>query len=323
VMESEGGTHPGSLALLLWNIWLRPPPILDGQLERARQLPRALRGHDVVVLCEVFYEEAAQVLFEALAGEYPYRTPILGEVGRGRRIGLDGPAVAEERTGWRVRTKRWNGGVVILSRHPLDSVASRSFDGHLGPPDLFANKGVLYARLLKEGRPYHVLGTHCQAAPEPAVRLGYRLIGRDAEKEFEQHRMAGFDIVRRFIEELALPADELVLIAGDLNTDRIGAPRQFDEMLSRLDAVFPSPAPGSATATFDPTRNRLASGGAGQWIDYVLWSRSHLAPAAARIEALPHLAQGEWRRHRLGRKQETLSDHYPVLGSLSFAERRG
>lgn len=298
-----------TLRVLSYNIWLRPPPFLDGQGSRARALPQQLNGHDVVVLCEAFWRSLSLELFTALAGAYPHQshpTP--------PQDATDGSDPGEVRL--------WGGGVAILSRWPIEARARRSFSGVIGHPDSHANKGVLYTRINKHGQRYHVFGAHTQSSPEGYVRAALRAVGQDAGARFLAYRDAQFDRMRAFIEEQAISPRDPVVIAGDLNTDRLHEPGAHEGMLRRLDAVE-GPQVEGPSATFDPTQNPLATGARPLWIDYVLWSRQHLQPEESRVRVLPLRLERGWRRHPLGRTHHDLSDHYAVAAELIFPAPAG
>lgn len=294
-----------TLRVLTYNVWLRPPPFLDGQASRARALPQQLRGHDVLVLCEAFRRRLSLELFADLAGAYPHQSHPAP------------PRDATDRSDTDNGVRLWGGGVAILSRWPIEATARRSFSGIIGHPDRHANKGVLYARINKQGQRYHIFGSHTQAPPEGYVRAAHRALGRDAEARFLAFREAQFDRMRAFIEEQAISRQEPVVIAGDLNTDRLNAPAEYEGMLRRLAAAEGQHTAGPA-ATFDPQHNPLATGQRPMWLDYVLWSRRHLQPAGSQIRVLPLREEQGWRRHPLGRRHHDLSDHYAVAAELVF-----
>jgi endonuclease/exonuclease/phosphatase family metal-dependent hydrolase len=300
-MPSTGS--PQVIDLLTYNIWVRSWFLLDGRAQRLRWLERSVRGYDVVVLNEAFAKSLCQRLFDGLRDEYPYQSEILGGPSLPRPLGRG--------------LKLWNGGVAILSRWPMERVETRSFIHRLGPVDNGSDKGVVYARINKGGQRYHVLGTHTQAAPEGIVRWAYKALGRDVDAAFRSYRLANFAVIRTLVEDLKIRANEPVIIAGDMNTDRLGAPESFEQMLTYLNVAFPTHQSGHH-ATLDPATNPLATGKRAEWLDYVLWSRSHLQPHRSHIEARVMLADEAYRRHPLDHAQRDLSDHYAVFAHLEF-----
>lgn len=114
-----------SFNVLAYNIYMRPAGLFaDDQAARGAVLPSKLRGFDIIVFSEAFDNRVRDRLLADLAGEYPYRTRILGA---DRRIAQDG-------------------GVIIVSRWPITSEAQRLFGDVCTGGDCWADKGVLYAR---------------------------------------------------------------------------------------------------------------------------------------------------------------------------------
>lgn len=285
------------IEVLSYNVYLRPMA-LDGQKHRAAEIGRRLEGHDVLVLSEVFQRESSDLLLEALSRRYPYRTRILGE-------------------GYANEHGKMTGGVVILSRWPILEGDERIFEGVAAGPDALAAKGVLYARVAHPGGDVHVFGSHTQADPEPVYRQAHALFGRDADGIYDTVRDEQYALIERFVQERAIASSQPVLIAGDLNTDRLGAPSRFVSMLRALNASFPRQLRGEPS-TFDPRQNSLCVAPSAQWLDYVLCSRAHLQPSESEIEVKTMVAERPWRRHALGLSHRHLSDHFAVLARMSF-----
>jgi endonuclease/exonuclease/phosphatase family metal-dependent hydrolase len=285
------------LDVLAYNVWLRPG-VFDGQWPRARHLADALTGHDVLVLSEVFRRSVTEFLLTKLAEHYPYQTRIVG----------DDPAHGPLQI---------NGGVIIVSRYPIVSEDHQTFGDLSRGPDAWSAKGVAYACIDKLGQRYHVFGSHTQSDPEPLYRAAYSFVGRDAQIQYRRLRAAQFDRIKKMIESKRIPDCEPVIVAGDLNTDRLGCPDEFAEMLDRIDVSFPRVAE-DATSTFTPTQNPLCGEGRDQWLDYVLWSRSHLAPERCLLEVVQPKAKDGWQRHPWGQRYEDLSDHYAVRCRMTF-----
>ena len=149
------------------------------------------------------------------------------------------------------------------------------------------------------------------------MRPLYWLRGKNPNAAFVAHRLSNFEIVRRFVDEIAVPRDEPVLIVGDMNTCRTTETDHYAQMLAILDARAPDAATGHS-ATFCPTTNAFASGGGAKWLDHVLWSRSHLQPVDSRMRVRLLRSPRGWRSHRLGRRLFDLSDHYALWGRFTF-----
>ena len=241
------------------------------QSERARALAPHLLGYDVLVLQELFVNRWRDALLTDLAGAYPFRSDLVG------------------RDGARGVPWRQDGGVVILSRHPIERRATMTFDAVCAGTDCLADKGVAYVAIRVAGRMVHVFGTHAQSvyggAGAPRVRA------------------AQFTLLRDFVATLGIPSTDLVVVAGDLNVDAWSDERAA--MLTILDATWP-PIDGSTRFTWDPDRNAFADPPA-QWLDYVLTLRDHASPTSAWNRVVP-LRAGDL----------DLSDHFAVWGRFTL-----
>jgi endonuclease/exonuclease/phosphatase family metal-dependent hydrolase len=258
------------LDVLTYNVFLLPV-LPDSQGVRAPLMAEQLGGFDVVLLQEAHSNRHRDMVLRGLADDYPYRSQVLG----------------------RDRWLKQDGGVVILSRWPIEAERERLFGPLCEGRDCWADKGVLYARINKEGRRFHVFATHLQS-------------GGDARATRERQMAA----IRALIDELALPEDEPVLIGGDLNTDRFSDPASgaFTRMMLILGAAQPEPPSGGAhEPTYDPLRNPLSRGWRGRHIDYLLYATDHLRPDEAFTEVRRVAADGQ-----------PLSDHFAVHGRFVF-----
>ena len=257
--------------LLSFNAALLPAWVVDtDQSERVVRMAPHLAGYDVLVLQELFVDRWRDALLAELEDAYPYRGALVGEDGA-----RDLP--------W-----RQDGGILILSRWPIEREASLAFGSVCSGIDCLAEKGVAYVALRVGGRRIHVFGTHAQSIYGSAV---------------EEVRATQFAMLRTFIEAQAIPADEPVLIVGDLNVDAYTP--ELARMLELLDARWP-PVVRARRYTWDPTRNAYADGSPA-WLDYVLVADEHATPIVSWNRAIP-LRDGEL----------DLSDHFAVQGRVAF-----
>lgn len=262
-----------TLDILTYNTYLRPF-VPEGQDRRAPLMARELRGYDVLLLQEVFSDWHRKLLLDDLAADYPHRTRVVG----------------------RDRGFRQDGGIVILSKWPIERETQRGFGALCAASDCLADKGVLYARIRKQALTFHVFATHLQSGTDQSAMRSRQIA-----------------VVRDLIDELALPTDEPVLIGGDLNTDRFTDQRDgaFTAMTRVLNAVHPEPPPGGAhEPTLDPAHNRLVTQEA-EYVDYLLYSAAHLRPRSASNEVFGLFA-GDL----------PLSDHFAVRGRFRFDAAR-
>ncbi len=269
--QPAGPTPDHVLDVLTFNAALLPELAASTrQSERAARLAPHLVGYDVLVLQELFINRHREALLAELAGAYPYRAALVGSDGA------------------RELPWRQDGGTVILSRWPIEREAQLLFDEVCSGSDCLADKGIAYAAVRKGTRVYHVFTTHAQS-----------VYGRDPPAV----RAAQFALLRAFGDALAIPDDEPVIVAGDLNVDAYGD--ELDAMLGVLRAFWP-PVVGDVRFTWDPMANALAEGGR-EWLDYVLVSLDHERPVRAWNRAMP-LRDGDL----------DLSDHFAVWGRLEM-----
>jgi len=279
-----------SFNVLAYNVFMRPEHAFSNdQAERAVELPAKLRGFDVIVLSEAFDNSIRSQLLAGLAAEYPYRTKVLGA-----------DAGIEQ-----------DGGVIIVSRWPIAAQAQRAYaDVCIGDTsDCLADKGVLYARVVKHGQSHHIFASHTQAGNSPERR---------------QTRLRQFGIIKAFIDGRAIPDSEAVFIAGDLNVDKYDA-GEYAAMLRILDAWYP--VPFGHRYTVDPLLNRLNPHADRRlYLDYVLVSNRHLQPIEAIIETLMPRAARLFRSCldplkggcTKSEHSHHLSDHFAVFGHFMF-----
>jgi sphingomyelin phosphodiesterase len=295
-----------SLNVLAYNIYMRPALTFnDGQSVRVPWIANEiLKDHyDVLVFCEAFDDDLRRKLRDRLAGAYPHAA----------KVPESGDPMKQD------------GGVKILSRWDIENGTGehRLFGLACLREDCLAEKGVVYVRINKNGRKYHIFGAHLQAEVSPAVPPG----GTSAVTS-RTVRRAQLNVIRKFIDDMKIPATEAVIIAGDLNVDRYGQTGEYNEMLQILNAD--SPAIQGQTYSIDGKLNDLGDhGGKQQLLDYVLYSKGHRPPRApitsntTFTRVMFYRADGPWGFLKPGlplRWLWDISDHYPVFGHIQFEQ---
>lgn len=271
---SEATANDHVFDVLTFNTALLPTVVASTrQTERVAVMAPYLLGYDVLVLQELFVNSWRETLLAELASYYPHRTDVVGKDGAGGN------------------PFRQDGGIVILSRWPIERQATLRFGGVCSGADCLADKGVAYAEVRKGTYRYHVFGTHAQSI------YGFGVMGV---------RQQQFELWRTFLDSLNISANEPVLLAGDFNVDAYTP--ELDSMLATLNAVRPVTT-GLHKFTWDPDRNDLASG-QNQWFDYVLFAADHMRPTAAWNRVVPLRAGDLY-----------LSDHYAVWGRVVMNAR--
>lgn len=239
---------------------------------RMQALPEAINGYDVIVFEEAFYNPAREDLIANIATQYPYTTDI-----------LDTSGYLED------------GGVFIASKWPIELEAQFKYDNCSGV-DCLSPKGAVYARILKQDQKYHVFGTHLQAENSSAAK--------DA-------RLAQLGELKDFINLQNISSQQAVIIAGDMNVDKITSASEYQNMLTALNAAEPNVANYSHPYSDDDATNQMAS--EQSWLDYVLYSRDHAQPVQAE-EAVLVLKSNDQDMFNLW----DYSDHYSVFGFFEF-----
>ncbi|MCP5161163.1 MAG: endonuclease/exonuclease/phosphatase family protein [Hahellaceae bacterium] len=265
---------PNNFKILSYNVWATT---VMGSKEidaRFSELPKHFKGYDAIVFSELIDTLPSQQLLDAIRDEFPYQTAVLNS------------------PGYLV-----NGGVAIVSRWPIQTEDKVIYKGVCVDIQCLASRGAVYAKINKQGNLYHVFGTHTQSYNEDeqrAVRL-------------EQLRLMG-----EFVKSRQIPADEPVLMAGDYNVNKLLYPEDLAQMLINLDAV--EPANEGNPYTYHGDQNHWADAGWIEYLDYVLYSQSHLTPIASvnRVIVPRSLNEALWGKW-------DLSDHFALVGDFWFA----
>lgn len=129
------------LRVLSYNIWGLPAPIGQDLEPRVERIAEAIQAYDIVLIQEAFDSHTAS-LPERAGFPYAYHH---------RNADL-----------WRQPS-----GLMVLSRFPIVETDFMPFPG-LAPPDLLANKGVLFARVQHPEIGYlDLYNTHYQSRQQP------------------------------------------------------------------------------------------------------------------------------------------------------------
>nr|BAF73613.1 sphingomyelinase C [Streptomyces griseocarneus] len=290
-----------SLKVLTYNTFLMSTGLYPnwGQEHRAREIAAAgfFQGNDVVVLQEAFDNAAADGLKAAAADRYPYQTPVVGR----SRDGWDATG------GKYSATTPEDGGVTVLSKWPIVRKEQVIFNDACGA-DWWSNKGFAYVVLNVGGTRVHVVGTHAQstdsgcAAGEAAA---------DRSRQFRQ--------IDAFLDAKNIPADEQVMLAGDLNVDSHSA--EYASMLADGD-LAPADSRAGHPYSFDTKENSIAAyrypTDPREDLDYVLHRNGHARPAGWRNTVVQETS-APWTVSSWGKRYTytDLSGHYPVIAGAN------
>ncbi len=269
------------LNLMSYNVFMRPLPLFpdDDQVARANRIADYVHDMDAIILQEVFDNDTRATLLSNLATEYPYQTDI-----------LDDPGNPLE-----------DGGVVIVSKWPIESEDQYLWGDTCWEDDCTANKGVMYASINKLGKKYHIFGTHMDAFND--------IEDVDTRKE----QLVEW---KNFIDGKGIPQDEAILMGGDFNIDKFANKwGEYDSLWGNFAAH--EPAYLGFYSTWDPLFNIYNAGEPydPEYLDYVLNRADHRMPISATNNSLLHRTDhiDLWRIF-------DLSDHQPIWGRFVFAE---
>ncbi|ELS50643.1 sphingomyelin phosphodiesterase [Streptomyces viridochromogenes] len=286
------------LRVLSYNVFLFSKTLYPnwGQDHRAAQIAKAsfFRGNDVVVVQEAFDNSSSDALKSAVAGEYPYQTPVVGR----SRDGWDATGGAYS------ATTPEDGGVTVLSKWPVLRKEQYVYKDACGA-DWWSNKGFAYVVLNVNGAKVHVVGTHAQST-DPGCAAG----------EAAAMRSRQFKAIDAFLDAKSIPAGEQVVVAGDLNVD--SRTPEYASLLADGGLV------GAGTRTghpysFDTQDNSIARDrypdDPREDLDYVLHRAGHTRPSTWKNEVVKERS-APWTVTSWGTDYTytNLSDHYPVIG---------
>ncbi|RJQ68797.1 sphingomyelin phosphodiesterase [Pseudonocardiaceae bacterium YIM PH 21723] len=252
---------------------------------------KVVSGQDVVVFQEAFENSSSDRLISKLAGEYPHATPVVGRSTSGW-----------DKTENYSSTTPEDGGVTILSKWPIETKMQHIYKQGCGA-DYYANKGFAYAKLRSPNGAVHVLGTHLQADDTGCTQTSASSV-----------RATQLDEMAQFIRERKIPADETVLLAGDLNI--IGGTDEVRTAQARINARPPTSTIGHQFS-YDPESNSIAKdrdkGGKRQQLDYI-WLLQGGPQNWTNETKLIH--SPEWSVTSQGTKYtyNDYTDHYPAFG---------
>ncbi|MGK7897486.1 MAG: sphingomyelin phosphodiesterase [Xenococcus sp. (in: cyanobacteria)] len=264
---------------------------------RAGEIPQAILGSgqwDVIIINEAFLNSARHKLQQGLQNiGYRYGTQVVDQPGN-----LD------------------DGGVFIQSRLPIKKSEVLVFDDCSGS-DCLSNKGAMYVQVEKNGRTFHIFGTHLQSSrgkTEAKIRA----------KQIRQ--LQGF--IARKVGNAKAKGD-VVLIGGDLNFDPRFDTSEYRNALSALNATVSGQFPSGYT--FDPKNNSIAKyrykGEKREWLDYIFVAQNGSVPSNVKYDVMKFRSAKQYNMPAVGdplgwfdkgTNHYDLSDHYGLSARFTF-----
>ncbi|WP_327153868.1 sphingomyelin phosphodiesterase [Streptomyces tubercidicus] len=288
------------LKVLSYNVFLMSQNLYPnwGQEHRAQAIADAdfFQGQDVVVLQEAFDNSSSEALKSRVAAQYPHQTPVMGR----SRSGWDATGGAYS------AVTPEDGGVTLLSKWPILRKEQYVYKDACGADNL-SNKGFVYAVLDVNGTRVHVVGTHTQST-DPGCAAGEA--AGDRAKQLKE--------MDAFLDAQNIPADDEVLVAGDLNVDSHSA--EYDALLDNAD-LAPADRRTGHPYSFDTQDNSIAKDrypdDPREDLDYLLYRNGHARPTGWQNTVVKE-ESAPWTVSSWGKDYtySNLSDHYPVVGSV-------
>mmetsp|Transcript_16065 Transcript_16065/g.37239 ORF Transcript_16065/g.37239 Transcript_16065/m.37239 type:complete len:352 (-) Transcript_16065:683-1738(-) len=217
--------------------------------------------------------------------------------------------------------KEKGSGLAIFSKYPIVESDFRDFYDAFGagkgltPDPLMVDaylfdKGVLYAKIDKDGSPIHLFNTHTIS---------------DFAQDEHKERLRQYNVIDEFVLSKNISADELVIVGGDLNEDRYCGENTEDSepvctnedyykvMLEELSAVDPTLV-GDIRFTYSTEYNKLAKltndKSSNKLLDYLLYREDNLNPDnSTSCEIINAISNSTG---------EDMSDHMPLTCDYRF-----
>lgn len=279
------------LKILTWNIWMMPPISLHSlrNTKRASAIADELlkRDFDVICLEKVFDDCAREVLVSKLCGRYSYRW---------------GP----------INTKdcfKFNGGVWVLSKFPMEEIREIEFND-CGGIECLSAKGAILLRGKFNGNPFELVATHLQGEEGPDFAPANVTVRENQMKQIARELLAPNS-------HEGIP----IIICGDFGTPRKdGAkPNQnskaYDDMLKILGVV--NDEKERITLNDNLWRNALAQDNTGRADeeDYILLKSNGISCSIDRDVVVMRNSVWDTTKHR-----QDLSYRYGVSAAVSFPQ---
>jgi endonuclease/exonuclease/phosphatase family metal-dependent hydrolase len=170
-----------TLKLLTWNVYMLPYLIYPKTFkkQRANEIVKlqGIKSYDIIVFQETFHAGARKIISKGLKKIYPYQYGPLNH---------------------KLFSFRYNGGVYVLSKIPLQIIRQIVFKARAGY-DKYAMKGAVLLEGMINHKKFQIIGTHIQASGPQELK----------NKQFQQIRTQLLDPYRKD----AIPQ----IICGDLN----------------------------------------------------------------------------------------------------------
>lgn len=282
--------NKNKISILSYNLQLMPKVVnlvksMNKPFIRASEIPKLVSNFDVVVFQEVFDTDLALQLKKEMKRYYPYSSSLKSRNQKVKKKWFNFLGIYFQ------RKYESTSGNLVFSKWPILKEVHEVFK-ESRKSDGLAAKSLIYTKIAKDNKNYHLITTHLQAWDYKGAKFA---------------RKKQLDQIKHFIERRTFPVDEPVILAGDLNLDH--SSDEFNIFVDELKIDVPTKK--GLPYSFDPITNSMAEGDKREHIDHIL-SLSAYAKAKVSFNYIYPL------RTTTPGMLADLSDHYPVLGYFEF-----
>ncbi|CAA0141723.1 sphingomyelin phosphodiesterase [Tenacibaculum maritimum] len=198
-----------------------------------------------------------------------------------------------------------NGGVKIYSKWPIEYDEQLIFKNSLrGTADYLSNKGASYVRINKNGKKFHIIGTHLQADEAKKDGSGIRKLQLDELQYW----------IAQKIKSGKIPSNEPIIFAGDFNI-----PHYDIEKIKEMTTILQSNEVKlqGDLHSYDESQNTILQSNGNKYppqtLDYILVSKQGKQPLF-----IPTFSHTTFRAKNTN-ATEDLSDHHPIKQTFYFS----
>jgi endonuclease/exonuclease/phosphatase family metal-dependent hydrolase len=275
----------------LWPLYGQVGGIIMNQPDaRAQTITEQINDYDVVALQELMSTSHRATISQNLLNAYPYQA---------------GPTINQ---------RPMSGGVMLFSHWPIIDSQYYIYDACY-QIDCAAAKGIVYGKINKLGKIYHLFATHLQAAEK----------GREESDPHLSARQKQIVELAHFIQTRSIASDEPVIVLGDLNVDAgqclyQGHCERFNFLNQTLGSVYKRHQNHQTLPySSDPAKNWMVTDTTAKLLDYIMPVKPYLMPRSftTKLRALRGQNVNDM-YHGTPYGDTDLSDHFAIEANFQF-----
>lgn len=300
LLNSSVYDDPNQLSVLLYNTQLRPRMLFSsGQSDRTKKIIPLLANYDIVILSEVFDDQALR----ELKSLHTYKS-VSDPLGQNEGLYQDS-------------------GLVIFSQSDITAQRQIVFEGDCEGTSCFNYQGAIAIQLTKsellkqnpQAPTYHLITAQMQAGDSPKA----------AEIRADQYQQ-----IRQLIDNLTIPSDEPIIFAASLPISPQTHPAEFTQMqeaigLTIINSNHPQTYSPSSTqnqpAIPQPSQPADALFIVTQGVDAAVPTESRIQSVGSQVRPMQTSPQQGWKSASWFYwqcRQQNLSDHYATEGLFNI-----